>query len=124
MWPRGNRKQGRMWLKCIIGLLKMVSSSIFASSYGLYGLLEVDRPSLPAVFHSEDFSYDDSRGLTVGELQVFGVTVGSSVNAGKASILSVKEAKTKVLQAAMEDTQAKADLLIEHCSQTLELSPK
>ena len=94
----------------------MVSSYLLAGSYGPYGLLEVDKPSLPEVFHIDDlldFSCDDIGGPIVGgELQLSGVTVESSVNVGEASISSGKEPKSELLQSALEDTEAKTDLCV------------
>lgn len=90
-----------------------------AASYllaGPYGLPELDKPSVAEAFHIDDlldFSCEDIGGPIVGgELELSGVTVESCVSAGEASISSSMEARSELLENALDDIQVKTDLCV------------
>lgn len=95
----------------------MVSAYVLAGGFASYGHPEVDKPTLPEVFHIDDlldFSCDDIGGPIVGgHLQLSGVTIESSMNAGETSISSSPlELKSELIENAVQDMEVKADLCV------------
>lgn len=95
----------------------MVSPYMVAGPFGSYGLPEIDKPSIPEVFHIDDlldFSCDDIGGpILGGHLPLSGVTTESSMIGGETSISSSPiEAKNETLEPALEDIEVKTDLCV------------
>lgn len=108
----------RYWSDTTVCHSKMVSQYVLAGTYGL-PLAEVEKPTLPEVFHIDDlldFSCEDIGGPIVGgELQLSGVTTvdnSNSANGGETSISSSTEVKSESVETVPVQTEVKTDLCV------------